>query len=411
MPELDNIEAAPEGALFASDPTLYKEPDNRGILAKRFTVVPFSVLDARQGNWQDRKRAWVQRLELRGEEGRQDIAAANNICSEDWGRGAQSEFYAENPDRVAGHGLSESQERLNKFARANKLDAKDAGRCFGQDIMRGEHTVGEDAENDRDGIAGTSIFDPVLCESMYKWFAPKGGRILDPFAGGSTRGVVANFLGYDYTGVDIRPEQVAANYRQAENTAALVLKASGDVMKIPNWIVGDSTRLLEVLDDNFAGDDFDFVWTCPPYYNLEIYSQKEGDGSQFDNYPAFIAWYKDIFRQACSRLKRNRFIGITIGDVRHDVEKLHSYCNLETDTVRVMEELGYRHYNRFVLVTAVGSLPVRIGAQFPKYRKAGNTHQMVYIFWKGDCDHHAIPRELGVLGADEFDIKGAANGV
>lgn len=403
MPEIDHVVTVPEGALFGDQPAFYKEPDNRGILAKRFTIVPFSVLDARQGQWQDRKRAWVDRLELRGEEGRQDIAAANNICSENWGRGAQSGFYAENPDRVAGHGLSESQERLNKFARTTSLKPEDAGRCFGQDIMRGEHTVGEGAESDQGGIAGTSIFDPVLCESMYKWFAPKGGRILDPFAGGSTRGLVANFLGYDYTGVDIRPEQVDANYRQAENTAALIQKATGEAIKIPNWIVGDSTRLLDVLDENFVVGDFDFVWTCPPYYNLEIYSEKDGDGSQFATYPAFIAWYKDIFRQACSRLKLNRFVGVTIGDVRHDVEKLHSYVNLETDTVRVMEELGYRHYNRFVLVTAVGSLPVRIGAQFPKYRKCGNTHQMIYIFWKGECDHHAIPRELGVLGADDFD--------
>ena len=30
-----------------------------------------------------------------------------------------------------------------------------------------------------------SIFDPALCEVLYKWFCPKGGSILDPFAGGS----------------------------------------------------------------------------------------------------------------------------------------------------------------------------------------------------------------------------------
>lgn len=36
----------------------------------------------------------------------------------------------------------------------------------------------------------------------------EGGTILDPFAGGSVRGIVANFLGFNYTGLELRPEQV-----------------------------------------------------------------------------------------------------------------------------------------------------------------------------------------------------------
>ena len=52
--------------------------------------------------------------------------------------------------------------------------------------------------------SGTSIFDPALCEVLYNWFCPDNGTILDPFAGGSVRGIVANYLGYKYTGIDIR---------------------------------------------------------------------------------------------------------------------------------------------------------------------------------------------------------------
>ena len=40
--------------------------------------------------------------------------------------------------------------------------------------------------------SGTSIFDPVLCEIAYRWFCPPGGLVLDPFAGGSVRGIIAN---------------------------------------------------------------------------------------------------------------------------------------------------------------------------------------------------------------------------
>ena len=42
-----------------------------GALAERFGVVPFSVLNAREGWWQDRKRAWLA-LGIRSEVGRGD---------------------------------------------------------------------------------------------------------------------------------------------------------------------------------------------------------------------------------------------------------------------------------------------------------------------------------------------------
>ena len=46
------------------------------------------------------------------------------------------------------------------------------------------------------------VFDPLLCEIVYQWFAPKkGGHILDPF-GDATRGIVAGCLGYNYTGIE-----------------------------------------------------------------------------------------------------------------------------------------------------------------------------------------------------------------
>jgi hypothetical protein len=41
-------------------------------------------------------------------------------------------------------------------------------------------------------------------------------------------------------------------------------------------------------------------------------------------------------------------------------------------------------YNEAVLVTAVGSLPIRVSKQFGGYRKLGKTHQNVLVFYKGD---------------------------
>lgn len=62
---------------------------------------------------------------------------------------------------------------------------------------------------------GTSIFDPVLCEMVYRWFVGPGGQVVDPFSGGSVRGVVAALLGRKYWGCDLARDQIVANEEQA----------------------------------------------------------------------------------------------------------------------------------------------------------------------------------------------------
>ncbi len=86
---------------------------------------------------------------------------------------------------------------------------------------------------------GQSIFDPVLTELMYTWFCPENGRILDPFAGGSVRGIVAHSLGYKYTGIELRKEQIESNIDQAKT----MLEKNNQ----PEWIEGDSEKVLDVL--------------------------------------------------------------------------------------------------------------------------------------------------------------------
>ncbi len=282
-------------------------------LAERFLVPPFTVLDARQGYWQDRKRAWLD-VGIRGELGRSDVLLGNKSRE--------------------GYGGD-------------------------YDCSKGESAWGG---------SGSSIFDPVLCEIAYRWFCPAGGHVLDPFAGESTKGIVATYLGYEYTGVELREEQVAANVAQAQ---AMQLQ--------PEWIVGDSSNIGELLP---PGQEYDLIFTSPPYYDLEIYSESEKDGSAFATYEKFMSWYNDIFKQAVQRLKENRFVVVKIGEVRD--KKTGAYRNFLGGNIECFTSLGLHYYNEAVLVTALGSLPIRAGRAFAKSRKLGKTHQNIIIFYKGD---------------------------
>lgn len=238
--------------------------------------------------------------------------------------------------------------------------------------------------------SGTSIFDPVLCELAYRWFCPPGGLVLDPFAGGSVRGIVASKCGREYIGVDLRPEQVEANRDQASAIC-------GDGIA-PAWVVGDSAVVIPGL-----GCAADFVFSCPPYGDLEVYSERAEDLSAM-NRVGFLAAYRVIIAAAIGKLKGDRFACFVVGDYR---DKAGFYCNFVSETISAFEAAGARLYNEAILVTAVGSLPIRAGKQFAATRKLGKTHQNCLIFVKGDP--RKATEACGPVEIDEglFDDAGA----
>ena len=232
------------------------------------------------------------------------------------------------------------------------------------------HTDGEIDEASGKILAagsGTSIFDPVLCELAYRWFCPPRGLVLDPFAGGSVRGIVAAKLGRRYIGVDLRAEQIEANKEQAQ---AIVPDA------LPTWYVGDSLNIAYI-----APGEYDFVFSRPPYGDLEVYSDNLADLSNM-SWEGFCSAYTKIVVASCALLKQDRFACFVVGDIRSPDG---AYRNLPAWTTLAFEEAGLRLWNEAVLVTAVGSLPIRAARPFVANRKLGKTHQNVLVYLKGDA--------------------------
>lgn len=278
-------------------------------LADRFVVPPFSVLDRRQGEWLDRKRRWLS-LGIQSEIGRGDMLLSN-ASSEGWGAGFVSGMMAEQ------------------------------------------------------GV--TSVFDPVLCELAYRWFSPPGARVLDPFAGGSVRGIVASTLAREYLGIELRPEQVSANRAQSHLGSSLR----------PEWIEGDATRLSEALTPD---DEFDLLFTCPPYADLEVYSDDERDLSA-QPWPLFLENYRAAIAQSLGYLRRDRFAVWVISDVR---DKRGNYRGLVSETIRAFHDAGSYLYNDAIVLDPVGTVRLRAGNLFERTRKLSRLHQHVLVFVKGD---------------------------
>ena len=220
-----------------------------------------------------------------------------------------------------------------------------------------------------ESTSNVSIFDPVLCELMYDWFVPKGGKILDPFSGGSVRGIVAHEMGFHYDGIDLSQNQIIANQKQSSG---------------PNWIVGDSDKEIFFLDS-----DYDFVFTCPPYYDLEVYSDNVSDLSTL-NERKFDQKYEKIIYKSVTKLKENRFFGIVVSEVRNTSTtgsySIGNYRKLVSKTIEMCEKHGLKFYNDMVLFNSQHQAS-RVGkTYFDRNRKIPSVHQNILIFVKGNPD-------------------------
>jgi len=120
-------------------------------LAERFLIPPFSVLNAREGWWQARKKSWIA-LGLQSELGRGN----------------------EGDGTKRGLTFSSSAQPISVYKAKNRYEAQ-----IGREVSWEEFYT---AHPDAAVQSGTSIFDPVLCELAYRWFCPPGGTVLDPFA-------------------------------------------------------------------------------------------------------------------------------------------------------------------------------------------------------------------------------------
>lgn len=328
---------------------------SKGKLGDLFVLPPFTVLDTRQGYWQDRKRAWLAHG-IRSELGRAKDAMGKSTSSvycgtSEWA-GVRGPAEHRNPPEM----------NLLKFSPAMAIRRNGHG-YEGRRIWDGSLPK-EGAEAN-----STSIFDPVLCELCYRWFCPERGLVLDPFAGGSVRGVMAGLLNRRYIGIELREEQVAANRVQHQ-----WICPHADV----HWTCGDSRTELP----NYRGDMADFVFSCPPYADLERYSDLEEDLSTME-YDQFLDAYRDIVAWSIVHLKPDRFAAFVVSEIR-EKDKHGYYRGFVRDTIAAFEDAGARFYNEAVIINAIGSLPLRVQKQFNATRKLGRTHQYLLVFVKGD---------------------------
>lgn len=321
-------------------------------LFDRFVVPPFSILDTRKGYWQDRKKKWYDIIGDMGESRNDTLVTSLEIKYKD--------LYQRTREHRKECGLS-FKEYIDKYVSQEDLE-KEQAKIVAQ---------------------GVSILDPVMAEIVCRWFGQENGTAFDCFAGDSVFGFVAAHLGNDFTGIELRDKQAALNNERVEGMKA-------------RYICDDGQNVAHHIEP----ESQDLLFSCPPYFDLEKYSDLPNDASNQGSYEDFIKILENAFTGAVSCLKQNRFAAICVGDVRDkNTGFYYDFCG---DIKRIFKQNGMRLYNEIILVEQTASTALR-ASRYMDSRKVAKTHQHLLVFFKGDPKK--IKKEFPRIEYTEEDLS------
>lgn len=207
----------------------------------------------------------------------------------------------------------------------------------------------------------TSIFNPHLAQMILSAYCPPKAKIYDAFGGGGTRGFIAAAMGHDYTGIEIRPEEVQRILLQQDELTTFFNITHFDSRIYP-------------IEDNY----YDFSYSCPPYYNLEVYSTLDGDMSNVSTYQEYLSMLKQSLGVTYKGLKPESLCIWVVGNLRQRDGSLH---HLSGDTVRIGQDLGFKLWDELIFWGA-SDIAVQRAGQFVANRKSVRVHEYIIIFKK-----------------------------
>lgn len=213
--------------------------------------------------------------------------------------------------------------------------------------------------------ATASYFQPFLARVIVRSYAKVGAVVYDPFSS-IVRPYVAAVEGRTYFGCEIREEEAdhinAVLFSRGMDDRAVVISADCCKTNPPPSV--------------------DLVFTCPPYWNLERYSDLPGDLSTLDDYAHFLNTLGRAVGLATSTLKKDGFCVLVVGDFRDyscgrkRISRLVPFCG---DVIRVVEaSAGLHLYDRIVVKKPLGTAPSRV--KMWNKRKTVRVHEEVLVF-------------------------------
>lgn len=198
-----------------------------------------------------------------------------------------------------------------------------------------------------------SPFPLEVADLCYEFYLRNSRCVVDPFAGWGERNMKAKEWGKDYFGYDI---------------SALAIESAKDIFGVEN-ILADS-RTVDI-------PEFDGMITCPPYWNLEKYS----DDSGLDRAKSWDDFKNDlelVFTRFYKKADKGSTFCIMVGDWR----KNHIYYDLEFVVSNIFSSLNAEIVDKVVVSRKKTS---KIKIMLPQAKRLGysvRVHENLLVFRK-----------------------------
>lgn len=236
-------------------------------------------------------------------------------------------------DRVNVHTLRNSLRTMGKNVKGS-VEVKGQG-----DLKSIEHfALAPEANN----------FSNSLAREIYQRHCPPGGVVLDTSGGWGDRqggsaasGVVSHYIVIDPN------EALYAGYSEMKRDIA-------GPMRVTVLSMGAQELPYTLDDGTSAAETVDFVFTSPPYWNLEIYSSASTQSSSiFDSYNSWMQGFMyESLERSYFRLRKGRLYMLHIRDIRGH--------RLVEPIDKKMRSLGATYEGLIAIVTSTTTAPVWI---------------------------------------------------
>lgn len=218
----------------------------------------------------------------------------------------------------------------------------------------------QDATDRRDGTnhakdssrAQYSHFPKEIADLSCELYLRGRQLVYDPFAGWGERAAACRDHGIPYVGQDV--SQVS-------------IEAANRVYGVEH--VHADSRIE-------APFQFDALWTCPPYWNLERYSP--GGLDALPTWERFLSELEEVYHLAYSRAKPGAMFVVYVGDWRAK----HRYYDLTYEHQRMFREMGLEPFD---MVVGSRAKVTKIKILIPQAVRLGYTvklHETLLVYRK-----------------------------
>jgi len=194
-----------------------------------------------------------------------------------------------------------------------------------------------------------SEFSPLLAERIVEYWSDKDDLIVDPFAGRGTRVLIAKSMDRRSIGLDISWEFIShVNDKVADKRSLMDFDDDRDEY-IP-WAVHTDSRFMPVKDESV-----DFIYSCPPFWNIEKYEHRNGQLADIDDYDEFLKQLGEVFKECFRVLKDGKFIVMVVQDFR----LWKKFYALGAHTAQLIEDAKFSMYD-FVIRSYTTNLAAKM---------------------------------------------------